>query len=65
MDEYLVPTEAWQTVNARNQGKFNVYLAVGTIVLAGTILFARASELIYFGPDIPRLIREMEMEKKK
>ncbi len=47
MEELPVPSEPWAQVNARENKRYNMQLAVGTLFLAGTVVFGLASGHIF------------------
>ena len=58
MDEYGVPTEAWATVNARTQKKYNAMLAGGAVVAALTGAYCWTSDKTVFH-TVPRHLIEV------
>ena len=62
MDEYGVPTEAWATVNARTQKKYNMVLAGGVVIASFTGAYCWNSDKTVFH-TVPRHLIEVGPKK--
>ena len=60
MDEYGVPTESWEVVNARTQKKYNTMLAAGAVFFSLTMAYCWQSDKTVFYTVPRHVIRERD-----